>query len=52
MLPSLQVRIEDDIAVTADGCELLTCVPRSVEDIEALMAEGIRKSPTEGTTKA
>lgn len=34
------VRIEDDIAITADGVELLTCVPRTVEEIEALMAEG------------
>jgi len=33
------VRIEDDIAITADGVELLTCVPRTVEEIEALMAE-------------
>ncbi|XP_035666459.1 xaa-Pro dipeptidase-like [Branchiostoma floridae] len=37
------VRIEDDIAITADGCELLTCVPRTVEEIEALMAEGRRE---------
>lgn len=34
-----QVRIEDDIAVTATGMELLTCVPRTVEEIEAFMAE-------------
>lgn len=34
------VRIEDDIAVTADGMELLTCVPRTVEEIEQFMAEG------------
>ncbi|XP_005530175.1 PREDICTED: xaa-Pro dipeptidase [Pseudopodoces humilis] len=34
------VRIEDDIAVTATGMELLTCVPRTVEEIEAFMAEG------------
>lgn len=34
------VRIEDDIAVTDDGMELLTCVPRTVEEIEAWMAEG------------
>ncbi|XP_069649576.1 xaa-Pro dipeptidase isoform X3 [Haliaeetus albicilla] len=34
------VRIEDDIAVTASGMELLTCVPRTVEEIEAFMAEG------------
>ncbi|MED6278527.1 hypothetical protein CHARACLAT_024847 [Characodon lateralis] len=33
------VRIEDDIAVTADGMELLTCVPRTVEEIEAFMAD-------------
>ncbi|XP_072373863.1 xaa-Pro dipeptidase isoform X4 [Scyliorhinus torazame] len=33
------VRIEDDIAVTASGMELLTCVPRTVEEIEAFMAE-------------
>uniref|UniRef100_A0A665VNX2 Xaa-Pro dipeptidase n=1 Tax=Echeneis naucrates TaxID=173247 RepID=A0A665VNX2_ECHNA len=33
------VRIEDDIAVTADGIELLTCVPRTVEEIEAFMAD-------------
>uniref|UniRef100_H3CBZ2 Xaa-Pro dipeptidase n=1 Tax=Tetraodon nigroviridis TaxID=99883 RepID=H3CBZ2_TETNG len=33
------VRIEDDVAVTADGVELLTCVPRTVEEIEAFMAE-------------
>ncbi|KAL8194640.1 UNVERIFIED_CONTAM: hypothetical protein K2H54_027424 [Gekko kuhli] len=33
------VRIEEDIVVTATGMELLTCVPRTVEDIEAFMAE-------------
>jgi Xaa-Pro aminopeptidase len=33
------IRIEDDVAVTAQGCELLTDgVPRSAEEIEALMA--------------
>ncbi|XP_064414568.1 xaa-Pro dipeptidase isoform X2 [Latimeria chalumnae] len=32
------VRIEDDIAVTTNGIELLTCVPRTVEEIEAFMA--------------
>lgn len=35
----VQVRIEDNIAVTADGMELLTCVPRTVEEIEAFMAD-------------
>lgn len=34
------VRIEDDIAVTANGMELLTCVPRTVEEIEEYMAQG------------
>ncbi|XP_043937818.1 xaa-Pro dipeptidase [Protopterus annectens] len=33
------VRIEDGIAVTASGMELLTCVPRTVKEIEAFMAE-------------
>ncbi|XP_077375774.1 xaa-Pro dipeptidase [Festucalex cinctus] len=32
------VRIEDDIAVTADSIELLTCVPRTVDEIEAFMS--------------
>lgn len=39
-----QVRIEDDIAVTADGVELLTCVPRTVEEIEAFMEDRSEKS--------
>mmetsp|Transcript_68964 Transcript_68964/g.109428 ORF Transcript_68964/g.109428 Transcript_68964/m.109428 type:complete len:530 (-) Transcript_68964:146-1735(-) len=32
------VRIEDDVVITATGCRVLTCVPRAVEDIEAVMA--------------
>jgi Xaa-Pro aminopeptidase len=33
------IRIEDNVAVTADGCEVLTAgVPKTVEEIEALMA--------------
>uniref|UniRef100_A0A061RJ50 Xaa-Pro dipeptidase n=1 Tax=Tetraselmis sp. GSL018 TaxID=582737 RepID=A0A061RJ50_9CHLO len=32
------VRIEDDVVVTADGCENLTDVPREPEDVEAVMA--------------
>lgn len=35
-----QVRIEDDVLVTEDGVEILTCVPRTVEEIEALMEQG------------
>lgn len=31
------VRLEDDVVITADGCEVLTQVPRTVEDIEAYM---------------
>lgn len=41
----LQVRIEDDIMVTDDGVELLTKVPRTVEEIEAWMAGG-KTTPT------
>ena len=41
---SFQVRIEDDVAITEEGMELLTCVPRTVEEIEKLMEEG-RKQP-------
>ncbi len=37
---SVQVRIEDDIVVTATGVELLTCVPRTVGEIEAWMRSG------------
>ncbi|MEE1921633.1 Xaa-Pro aminopeptidase [Pseudomonas sp. 148P] len=33
------VRIEDDVVVTRNGCEILTCgVPKTVTEIEALMA--------------
>jgi Xaa-Pro dipeptidase len=34
------VRIEDNVLVTADGARSLTSVPRSVEEIEAVMAGG------------
>jgi len=33
------VRIEDDIAITDDGMELMTQVPRTVEEIEKIMAK-------------
>ncbi|MCO5612386.1 hypothetical protein L7F22_066653 [Adiantum nelumboides] len=32
------VRLEDDIVVTADGCENLTNCPREINDVEAVMA--------------
>lgn len=32
------VRLEDNVVVTADGCESWTNVPRSVRDVEAVMA--------------
>uniref|UniRef100_A0A452UZ78 Xaa-Pro dipeptidase n=1 Tax=Ursus maritimus TaxID=29073 RepID=A0A452UZ78_URSMA len=32
------VRIEEDVVVTTSGMELLTCVPRTVDEIEACMA--------------
>jgi Xaa-Pro aminopeptidase len=35
------VRIEDDVAVTAEGCEVLTAaIPKAPEELEALVAEG------------
>jgi Xaa-Pro dipeptidase len=34
------VRIEDDIVITDTGCEVLTNVPRDIEEIEALMNVG------------
>jgi Xaa-Pro aminopeptidase len=35
---NIGVRIEDDVAVTAQGCEILTAeAPKQIADIEALM---------------
>ena len=35
---NIGIRIEDDVAVTQDGCEVLTDPPRTVAEIEACMA--------------
>ncbi|KAJ3049940.1 hypothetical protein HDU99_008788, partial [Rhizoclosmatium hyalinum] len=34
------VRLEEDLIVTVDGCENMTDVPRTVEEVEAWMALG------------
>lgn len=34
---NIGIRIEDDVVVTADGCEVLTMPPRTVAEIEAWM---------------
>jgi Xaa-Pro aminopeptidase len=40
-LHNIGVRIEDDVLVSASGCEVLTAeAPKSVADIEALMRDG------------
>jgi Xaa-Pro aminopeptidase len=39
---NIGIRIEDDVLVTADGCEVLThAAPKTVDDIERVMAEGL-----------
>lgn len=32
------VRLEDDVLVTNEGCEVLASLPRAVEEVEAVMA--------------
>jgi Xaa-Pro aminopeptidase len=39
-LRDMGIRIEDNLVVTNDGCEMLTTAPRTVAEIEAAMAEG------------
>ena len=42
-LHNIGVRIEDDVAVSAAGCEVLTVeAPKRIEDIESLMRDGRR----------
>lgn len=37
------IRIEDDVVVTLEGCEVLTGgVPKAIDEIEAVMAEGAK----------
>ena len=37
---NIGVRIEDDAAVTADGCEIITAAaPKAIADVEALMRD-------------
>jgi len=40
MRPVGGVRIEDNVVITAQGCRILTRVPRTVQEIEAVMAGG------------
>ena len=36
------IRVEDDVLVTKDGCEVYTeAVPKSIEEIESLMSSGL-----------
>ena len=37
----LGIRIEDDVLVTADGCENLTDCPKTVEEIEEIVGTGV-----------
>ena len=46
------IRIEDDVVVTKDGCEVLTAdVPKTVKDIEALMNPKQKKTTKPKTAK-
>lgn len=40
------VRIEDDIAITATGCENYTVAPRQIDEIEAILAQNPFINPT------
>lgn len=39
------IRIEDDVLVTENGFENLSILPRTTEEIEALMAQGKMEPP-------
>lgn len=38
------IRIEDDILVTQDGCEVLSTCPKKIEEIELIMAESKKQN--------
>ncbi len=40
-LQGIGVRIEDDVFVTSDGCEVYTTAPKTVAEIEELMREEV-----------
>lgn len=40
---ALGVRIEDDVLITADGCEVMTDFPREIKDIEKLLSRPRKK---------
>ena len=45
-LHNIGIRIEDDVLVNADGCEVLSAeAPKRIEDIEALMSERNLRGP-------
>jgi Xaa-Pro aminopeptidase len=46
------VRIEDDYLVTRKGLEWLSCAPRELDEIEALMAEARQARPKTGAAVA
>jgi len=49
----LGIRIEDDVLITPDGCEVLTAgTPRNVEEVEAMCAQASRLPGEAGATAA
>jgi Xaa-Pro dipeptidase len=42
------VRIEDDVIVTAEGAETMVDVPRTVEEVESVMAGAPWPPPARG----